>query len=315
MEKIKYYQEVGGIRTFTFFSEESVLSGMNYKAKPGDLFFVSYPKCGTTWMHYIVNLIHGKGQILEDPLNFVLDCPYLEIVGGEYIEMAKPLAIKTHLPFSAIPFSPEAKYIYTTRNPRDCCVSYYHFMKLLPFPQKELSFQEFFEAFLHGNLGGGDYFDHLLGWYEHKNDSNVHFVTYEDLKKDIKGEVLKIAKFMGEEYEKSILNDPTILENIIYYSSFDYMKESSKKNVDVFFDIDKTWLESQNLPPGIMKVVQNLNKKKNNTENGTLVRKGIVGDWENHFNEEQIRLLNEKIMERTKDSDVMNLWKDIFENN
>ncbi|XP_023220896.1 sulfotransferase 1C3-like [Centruroides sculpturatus] len=249
MEKIKC-KEVGGIRTLSMFSYEAILSGMNYKAKPGDLFIVSYPKCGTTWMHYIVKLIHGKGKISEDPLNFLIGCPHLEIIGGEYIEMAKPKIMKTHLPFSSIPFSPHSKYIYIIRNPRDCCVSFYHFMKLLPYP--ELSFQEFLEAFLQGNLPYGDYFDHLLGWYEHKNDSNVQFVTYEDLKKDIKGEILKIAKFMGEEYEKSISNDPTILENIIHYSSFDYMKESSKNNIDVIFENDKTWLEKKNLPPEIL---------------------------------------------------------------
>ncbi|XP_023217206.1 sulfotransferase 1C3-like [Centruroides sculpturatus] len=314
MEKMKMYKEVGGVRVLLDYSEESFLSGMNYKAKPGDLFLVSYPKCGTTWMHHIVNLILHKGQPFEDPLD-LLAYPFIEIVGAEYIEMTKPKAMRTHLPFSAIPFSPESKYIYTIRNPRDCCVSFYHFIKFLSISQKELSFHEFFEAFLDGNLLYGDYFDHLLGWYEHKNDDNVHFVTYEDLKKDIKAEILKIAKFIGEEYEKSILSDPKIMENIIHYSSFDYMKESSKKNIDVFFQKDKTWLENKNIPPGTMKIVQNLNKTGKDTKSGTLVRKGIVGDWKNHFNEEQIRLLNEKIVERTKDSDVMNLWKDIFENN
>ncbi|XP_067137288.1 sulfotransferase 1E1-like [Centruroides vittatus] len=313
MEKIKC-KEVGGIRTFTFFPEEAILSGMNYKAKPGDLFIVSYPKCGTTWMHYIVKLIYGKGQISEGPLNLIIDCPHLEIIGGEYIEMAKPKVMKTHLPFFAIPFSPDSKYIYITRNPRDCCVSFYHFLKLIPYPE-ELRFQEFFEAFLQGNLAYGDYFDHLLGWYEHKNDSNVHFVTYEDLKKDIKREILKIAKFMGEEYEKSILNDPTILENIIHYSSFYYMKESSKNNIDAVFGNDIKWLENKNLPAEMIKFLKYFNKTDEDTKIGTLVRKGIVGDWKNHFNEEQIRLLNEKISERTKDSDVMNLWKDIFQNN
>ncbi|XP_067133688.1 sulfotransferase 1C3-like [Centruroides vittatus] len=311
MEKMKYYKEVGGVHMFTFLSEESFLSGMNYKAKPGDLFLASYPKCGTTWMHQIVKLIFAKGQVSEDPLDLIFSFPFVEVLGAEYLETAKPKGMRTHLPFFAVPYSPDSKYIYVTRNPRDCCVSYYHFMKLLPFPG-ELNFQEFLEVFLEGNLGYGDYFDHLLEWYKHKNDNNVHFVTYEDLKKDIKGEILKIAKFLGEEYEKCVLNDAKILENIIRYSSFDYMKESSKKNLDVFFKKDKKWLEDKNLPPGAMKAIQNFNQSGKDTEGGTYVRKGIIGDWKNHFNEEQIRLLNEKIVERTKGSDIINLWKDIF---
>ncbi|XP_067140803.1 sulfotransferase 1C3-like [Centruroides vittatus] len=278
MEKMKLYKEVGGARMPLHHLEEAFLSGMNYKAKPGNLFLVSYPKCGTTWMHHIVALILRKGQPSEDPLDFLLGYPFIEVMGREYLEMTKPQVMKTHLPFSAIPFSPDSKYIYITRNPRDCCVSFYHYIKYHPFPTVELSFQEFLEAFLQGNLPYGDYFDHLLGWYEHKNDNNVHFVTYEDLKKDIKGEILKIAKFVGEEYEKSILNDPTILENVIRYSSFDYMKESSDKNVDVFFGKDKTWLENKDLPPGMMKALQSLNKTGKDTESGTLVRKGIVGE-------------------------------------
>ncbi|KAL1468730.1 hypothetical protein MTO96_025219 [Rhipicephalus appendiculatus] len=58
---------------------------------------------------------------------------YLDFVGAEGVHSTpRPACLKTHLPFGKLPYSPEAKYIYITRNPYDCCVSfYYHTRSLL----------------------------------------------------------------------------------------------------------------------------------------------------------------------------------------
>lgn len=82
--------------------------------------------------------------------------------------MPRPGAFKTHLPFRLVPWSDKAKYIYVTRNPKDTCVSAFHHMKNLPVNGFEGNFDEFFEHFLSGDIDLGDYFDHVLGWYEHR---------------------------------------------------------------------------------------------------------------------------------------------------
>ena len=57
-------------------------------------------------------------------------CPYIDMFGTASL---KPGSFyKTHLPFSTETFNPNAKYVLVTRNPRDVCVSYYHFTSLIP---------------------------------------------------------------------------------------------------------------------------------------------------------------------------------------
>lgn len=47
--------------------------------------------------------------------------------GAEAVkQMRRPGAIKTHLSFNHVPFSPKAKYVYAIRNPKDCVVSFYY---------------------------------------------------------------------------------------------------------------------------------------------------------------------------------------------
>lgn len=79
--------------------------------------------------------------------------------------MPRPGIIKTHLPCGRAPWSDNAKYIFVARNPKDCCVSYYHHYKGHDFTG---SFDEYFEMFIGGNVNFGDYFDHLMGWYEYR---------------------------------------------------------------------------------------------------------------------------------------------------
>ncbi|KAG0443224.1 hypothetical protein HPB47_015159 [Ixodes persulcatus] len=150
-----------------------------------------------------------------------------------------------------------AKYIYICRNPFDCCVSFFYHTKAMPeYEFQDGTFDEFFEMFIEGKVDFGDYFDHVLSWYEHRNDPNVLFLTYEDLKKDTATWVLKIADFLGEEYEAT---SQDVLETPM---------------------------------------------------SGEFVRKGVVGDWRNHFSADQIKRLKERIELKTRGSDLMRLWKD-----
>ncbi|KAG0417305.1 hypothetical protein HPB47_005705 [Ixodes persulcatus] len=65
--------------------------------------------------------------------------------------------------------------------------------------------------FVEGKVAFGDYFDNLLSWYEHRHNTNVSFLTYEDLKKDTVAWVIKIADFLGEEYGRKLRSDQRAL--------------------------------------------------------------------------------------------------------
>ncbi|KAH6926188.1 hypothetical protein HPB50_015800 [Hyalomma asiaticum] len=97
-------------------------------------------------------------------------------------------------------------------------------MKGMTAKKFDASFSRFCKAFIAGKLSCGDYFDHLLPWYEHRNDPNVLFFTYEQMKKDTDLWTLKIADFMDEQYGKKLREDPTLLHKVIEASSLKNMQ-------------------------------------------------------------------------------------------
>ncbi|KAH7984969.1 hypothetical protein HPB52_024411 [Rhipicephalus sanguineus] len=187
MQKVPH-KHVDGYCVNTFFNDDLVRSALYYKPEPGDVFIATYPKCGTTWVQFIVHGIFNRGSFPKDSLEFMLASPFLEMLGAEAAhKMPRPGAIKTHMPFGKVPYSKDAKYITITRNPFDVCVSFYYHTKEKPsYDVADMTFDDYFENFVRGTVSFGDYFDHLLSWYERRNDRNVLFLTYEELKADTK---------------------------------------------------------------------------------------------------------------------------------
>ncbi|XP_037275794.2 sulfotransferase ssu-1 [Rhipicephalus microplus] len=312
---------VEGLYLHTVFAAENIRSALSYEPLEGDVFIVSYPKCGTTWLQHIaINVLSG-GSLTPDEVERVRNSTYLEFIGAEGARRLKrPVPIKTHLPFDKQPHSANAKYIYVTRNPYDCCVSFYHHCKGLPWYRfTGGSFDNFVDAFVRGKVTYGDYFDHLLSWYDHRNDPNVLFLTYEDLKKDPTTSVLRIADFLGaREYGERLRTHPDVLEKVLNGMSLESMRKLT-------FTIKVSNGTSLAGRPGGTDDISPGNKLKNMDSNncsskelaaksllsGQLVRKGVVGDWKNQFSSEQLKRMKAWITLKTQDSDVMTLWKHV----
>ena len=166
-----------------------------------------------------------------------------------------PRMMKSHLPYSflqrAISAS-KAKVIVVLRNPKDTIVSFYHFYKanvsLGLFPG---TFQEFYDMFMNNQLIYGDWFEFNLQYWNKRQDPNFLVVSYEEMIENLPKVVKQVATFMGED-----LSDANIMK-IAKMTSFGAMKET----VDPF-------------------VKKNGGMK---SEISTFMRKGIVGDWKNHF--------------------------------
>ncbi|CAL1276719.1 unnamed protein product [Larinioides sclopetarius] len=308
-------QFVDGFQIPAAFSADAFRSVVQYKPRDDDVFIVTYPKCGTTWTQHIVLLIFRQGKPAESQMEFFSAAPFLEITGAKGAEnMPRPGALKIHLPFHLTPWSDKAKYIYVTRNPKDCCVSFYHHMKNLPGHGFKGTFDQFCELFISGNTDYGDYFDHLMGWYEHRNDPNVLFMTYEEMKENPEASVLKLASFIDEEkYAKPLRDDPEKLQNILKYSSFKHMKETVNKGFEELFSMPEEEILKSELPETMKRMLTGEILKKDLQAKPpamNFIRKGITGDWKNYFNEDQSKRLDRKFAERTKGTDLPNLWKD-----
>ncbi|KAG8191542.1 hypothetical protein JTE90_019606 [Oedothorax gibbosus] len=307
-----------GVPIPAFFPAEMVQSIIDYKPKDDDIFIVTFPKCGTTWSHHTLELILRHGENFGENFKLTDTGPFLEVAGAEGIKNVKrPCAFKTHLPFRLTPWSDKAKYIYVTRNPKDTCVSFYHHMANMPVMAFNGTFDEFFEHFISGDAGYGDYFDHLEGWYEQRNRPNVLFVTYEEMKEDPEAAILKMASFVDDEkYAEPLRKDRQKLENVVKYSSFEKMKADFNKGIkDMFSMSAEDAKKSTELPEGFKAMISKMHEVKDGEDApknaGALafVRKGIIGDWRNHFSEEQSRRLDEKFEERTKNIEIANIWK------
>ena len=116
------------------------------------------------------------------------------------------------------------QYINVVRNPKDVVVSYYH--HIISFPQCfHYEWDNILEMFMDGNIAFGDYFDHVLSWWAHKDDDNVLILKYEDMKKDLPTAVAQITKFVGQDISKELV------DKIAHRTTFANMKK------DLFSDL------------------------------------------------------------------------------
>jgi hypothetical protein len=185
--------------------------------RPDDIFIVTYPRSGTTWMQMILYQLTTEGKM--DFPHITTVCPWFERSlkdGTAYDALPSPRVFKSHLTYRKIPKGP-CKYIYVARNGKDVAVSYFHFYTThMGFKG---TFDEFFERFLKGEVAYGSWFRHVRCWWEHRHDPNVLFLHYEELAADLPGCLSKIAIFCG--LEVAAERWPGILERC----TFAFMKE------------------------------------------------------------------------------------------
>ncbi|XP_067129640.1 amine sulfotransferase-like [Centruroides vittatus] len=293
------YQIISDFKFPKSFISECITSTIQYKPRNDDIFLSTFPRCGTTWTQQILYLIFHKGIPPKDGKDFMLFSPYLEMMGIETANKVTPCVLKVHLPFHLTPYAPESKYVYVARNPKDCCISFYYF-STRTVGNVKITFDEFFEHFITGKIPYGDYFDHVLSWYNHRDDSNVLFLTYEEMKQDICAVVKKICVFLGAEYSE-LINDNEIMKNIVHFSSFDFMKNTTNENYNAIrLQKDKDLGKIHEI------------WEKRNVIDSKIVRKGEVGDWKNHFSASQNERMNELIQCRFGNTDLLHIWKDLL---
>ncbi|MES0490489.1 MAG: sulfotransferase domain-containing protein [Leptospirales bacterium] len=219
----------------------------DFKYRDGDLVIATWAKSGTTWMQQIASQIvhNGSEEVDLHGMSPWLDCrpfPIKDILAGLEAQENQRY-IKTHLPADALNLNPKAKYICIVRDGRDAIWSFYnHWIHMSdglygllnsnPEPEWSVierpkgSAHEFYREWMETDGAVfNSYFDHIKSWWNVRHLPNVRLMHFNDLKKDLKGETLNTAEFLG--IEKEGLNIDTIVE----HCTFDYMKKNADKLV------------------------------------------------------------------------------------
>ena len=180
------------------------------------------------------------------------------------------------MPFDLLPpnLLDACKVVFVVRNVKDACVSYFHHKQLTSGYSGD--FKTFAHMFKRGIMYHQPFFGQVLGAWQRRRHPNVFFVSYEEMKSDLDDVLRRLCSFL----EVSITDEE--------------MKRL-KEAVDI---------ESFRKNPAV-------NKEQEVPAQGgkTFIRKGIVGDWQDHFDEETNEEWDEWIHERLSGSDMPMTFK------
>ena len=197
--------------------------GRDLDVFPDDVFLVSYPKSGNTWVRFLVaNLAYPDRVVDFSTINEVTPDPEA-LSKRKLAVMPRPRIIKSHQYFD--PRYP--KVICIVRDPRDVALSNYHFGIKRRLIGEELPIEEYVSRFLrgqHSDHGYGAWGENVGSWFYLRRKS-PHFllVTYESLLSNPMEIMGSIAKFLN------IDPDPKRLTRAIEQSTAERMREMEKK--------------------------------------------------------------------------------------
>ena len=212
-----------------------------------DIVIATYAKSGTTWMQQIVGqmLFGGDPDLAVAEISPWLDLriPPKEVKLPLVEAQTHRRFLKTHLPVDALVFSPRAKYLYIGRDGRDVVWSFYNhhanantawYDALNETPGRvgppigpppddiRLYWREWLDQ---DGYPWWPFWENVRSWWAVRDLPNVLLVHFERLKRDMEGEMRRIAAFL------QIQVDDSRWDTILEYCSFDWMKHNAAKSV------------------------------------------------------------------------------------
>ena len=276
----------------------------NFSTRNNDVIVATYPKTGTMWTLNIVTQLmkHVYPNMNQNKIEFntITQAKWIEsLVSQEGINSfskyindtnsnnSKYCIWQTHSYYKTFPvksINKNTKLIYVTRNPKDCCVSAFHFYQKEPNIGYKGDFNQFFKMFISGAIIFGSYFDHVNDWYNayiNQKSLNIQilWIYFQDLIIDLESQIIKISDFINDDDRKVLSKDN--IQDVYEKCQFNWMKNESKS--------DKIHLSPM------------------------FYRKGKIGDWKNYMSKDQSDTIDNIIYARFYHTNIR-YWKQAKEN-
>jgi hypothetical protein len=226
----------------------------------GDVFVVSFPRSGNTWLRFLLHeILTGTSAGFDNVSQTIPDVglhrrvPRLLPTGGRLI--------KTHEPYRR----EYRRALFLVRDVRDLVFSSFAYEKERVLRgHYELNFDDYLGRFLQGKarLGiCGSWQDHAQSWLDSPlaSNGNLLVVRFEDLRQDACGNLEKILGFLG------VAADSEKIRRAVENNSLNKMREKED--------------HSQNLYKGTQ-------------EESRFVRSGAAGGWRTKLSTSQVDLIN-----------------------
>lgn len=203
-------------RMENFSTPEGWQRGLDYKANSSDVFIVTPPKCGTTWMQQIAHGLRTRGSMNFDEICRVV--PWLHLahdcgIDIDAPQIAHPKIFKSHLPLDKNPQG--GKYIVVLRDPNEAVISHFLFFEGFFFEKGSVDIESFAREYY---IPRRAVFNHILALWDKRKDDNVLALCYENMKTDLAHTVERVAGFIG------IPLDDELKEIVIRQSDIKFMQ-------------------------------------------------------------------------------------------